>query len=264
MVEMTQFGWENCPQPTRTQVEKLVASLRSELGDNLLGIYLHGSLALGCFNPGRSDLDLLAVTRREMTAEEKRRILQLLLLSSGSPHPIEISFLTEAQLVPWKHPTPYDLHYSEDWRKRYERLLVEDEPLAQKTEQRDPDLAAHVTITRRRGIRLYGKPIEAVFPEVPRADYMASIIDDFYWAKEGLLVNPVYFVLNACRIYAYMKESSVLSKEEAGMWALSTLPNEYRPLIIKALAAYRGHKPEPSLDAALLAAFATFITERLV
>lgn len=31
---------------------------RDTLGENLIGVYLHGSAAMGCFNPAKSDLDL--------------------------------------------------------------------------------------------------------------------------------------------------------------------------------------------------------------
>jgi len=68
-------------------------ALADALGSNLAGLYLHGSLAMGCFNPACSDVDLLAVTRRGMTVETKRRVAELLLKTSGAPSPIEISFL---------------------------------------------------------------------------------------------------------------------------------------------------------------------------
>ena len=34
---------------------------KSVLGKNLIGIYLHGSLVFGCFNPKKSDIDLILV-----------------------------------------------------------------------------------------------------------------------------------------------------------------------------------------------------------
>jgi streptomycin 3"-adenylyltransferase len=49
------------PRSVDEQVDRLVAGFRDILGDNLHGIYLHGSLALGCFNPARSDIDVLVV-----------------------------------------------------------------------------------------------------------------------------------------------------------------------------------------------------------
>jgi hypothetical protein len=47
---------------------RLAANLVEALGDDLLSLALHGSLALGDFAPGRSDLDLLAVLASDPTA----------------------------------------------------------------------------------------------------------------------------------------------------------------------------------------------------
>ena len=38
---------------------RFVAVAHETIGENLLGVYLHGSVAMGCFNPKSSDLDLL-------------------------------------------------------------------------------------------------------------------------------------------------------------------------------------------------------------
>src|SRR5688500_4478221 len=116
---MAQSGWPDCPAPVREQVEDFAAALRGTLADNLVGIYLHGSLAMGCFNADRSDVDLLVITRQAIDLETKRELGELLLRSSGAPRPIEISFLRQADLCPWQFPTPFDLHYGEDWRGRY-------------------------------------------------------------------------------------------------------------------------------------------------
>ncbi|HJW82735.1 MAG TPA: hypothetical protein VJ754_00380, partial [Anaerolineae bacterium] len=48
----------------RAQVDDLLAGLHTILGENLVGVYLHGSLALGCFNPAQSGVDLLVVRRQ--------------------------------------------------------------------------------------------------------------------------------------------------------------------------------------------------------
>lgn len=46
------------------------------LGQALTGVYLHGSLAMGCFNPDRSDIDLILVINREMTDRKKRLFME--------------------------------------------------------------------------------------------------------------------------------------------------------------------------------------------
>ena len=50
----------------RRQVDEILASLRSVLGEDLVGAYLHGSAALGRLRQ-QSDIDVLAVAARTMT-----------------------------------------------------------------------------------------------------------------------------------------------------------------------------------------------------
>ena len=45
---------------------------QSILGDSLAGIYLHGSAVMGCFNPLKSDLDLIVVVSRPLTDPVKK------------------------------------------------------------------------------------------------------------------------------------------------------------------------------------------------
>ena len=49
-------------------LKRLTADLADVLGDDLLSLALHGSWALGDFAPGRSDLDVLALTTTDSTA----------------------------------------------------------------------------------------------------------------------------------------------------------------------------------------------------
>jgi streptomycin 3"-adenylyltransferase len=121
---MAQYGWTNSPADVREQVERFCRDAHEILIGNLVGIYLHGSLAMGCFNPARSDIDLLVVTERPMTVATKRDVVRMLLRVSNVPRPIEISFLSRAQLAGWRYPTPFDLHYGEDWRASYEADLT--------------------------------------------------------------------------------------------------------------------------------------------
>lgn len=239
---MSQYGWPDCPQDVRSQIQDILDAFEKLLRDNLAGVYLHGSLALGCFNPERSDVDLLAVTNDRMTAQTKRRLAELLLSSSAAPAPVEVSFLRQKHMSPWQYPTPFDFHYSEDYREKFAEKLSSggwsDE------QQTDKDLAAHITLTRRRGIALCGKPVEEVFPVVPEEDYVDSIIEDFNWGAERMMQYPINFILNACRVLAYLLDKQVFSKDEAGEWALAHLPEDVGEYVARALDIYRGNSEE--------------------
>ena len=260
---MPQYGWATCLEDVRGQVAALLEVFQNTLGEHLTGVYLHGSLAMGCFNPAGSDLDLLVITEQPMSLEQKRALIEALLRLSRSPAPIEISFLSAADLTPWRYPTPFDLHYGEDWRERCEQALAGNGWRQwNDSHQTDVDLAAHITITRARGICLLGQPIAQVLPSVPRQDYIASIWDDFLWARARAADNPPYFILNACRIAAYLLAGRLCSKEEGGAWALNTLPADFHMLISQALSTYRGDESQP-FDADALEQFGASLQKEI-
>ncbi|MHB0858111.1 MAG: aminoglycoside adenylyltransferase domain-containing protein [Anaerolineae bacterium] len=238
---MTQYGWPDCPVPTCRQVGTLVSFACERLVGNLVGVYLHGSLAMGCFNPRSSDLDLLVVMRKRLSVEAKRSWALMLLEYSKRPSSFEISLLTLDDLHPWRHPAPFDLHYSEDWRERFLQALA-DGSWRRWNDVRmvDPDLAAHVTLTRARGACLTGAPVEEVFPVVPPQDYLDAIVGDFEDIAARMGDNPVYGVLNACRVWWYLAKGALSSKAEAGEWARAQLPADEAALVDLALARYRG------------------------
>src|SRR5688572_798254 len=90
---MALFGWHNCPDAVRAQVDHLTSTLSAVLAEHLIGIYLHGSLAMGCFNPEHSDLDLLVITTNRMSLTTKRQIIEHLLGCSSSHTQLKSAFL---------------------------------------------------------------------------------------------------------------------------------------------------------------------------
>ena len=225
------------PASTCTQLDQITCQLCEDTTGALTGIYLHGSLAMGCFNSASSDIDLLAVTTTPLTDAQRRAVLTTLLTQSGAPHPIEISFLHYAQITPWRHPAPYDLHFSEMHRSYYTQIL-DDSGALPSTDGVDIDLAAHFTVLKARGVCLYGAPISALPIAVPWADYVDSLKSDFEWSQHAGNANAIYAVLNACRILAAVTEQRVLSKAEGGRWALAKIPPQFHVLIGQAVTIY--------------------------
>jgi hypothetical protein len=261
---MALYGWHTCPIAVREQVDHLVSKLSNCLAEQLIGIYLHGSLAMGCFNPTQSDLDLLVITTDCMALAQKRQIIEYLLAYSQQPQPVEISFLARTQLLPWQYPTPFDLHYSEMWRAGYTQDLVSGTWQAwDSNEHRDPDLAAHITIINQRGICLAGAPVAAIFPAVPGDDYRAALAADIQDSLDSIATNPVYTILNCCRTYAYLRDGHVFSKEEGGDWAIQILPADLRDPVATALAVYRSDIGQQSFEPHGLSTFATHMRQVL-
>ena len=54
---------------------RFVEAAQEAISENLLGVYLHGSAAMGCFNPKSSDLDLLVGVRAGLEDLTKRRFM---------------------------------------------------------------------------------------------------------------------------------------------------------------------------------------------
>lgn len=224
-------------------ISVLLSKIKFVMEEQLVGIYLHGSLAMGGFNPAKSDIDLIIVTEFPLSIPTKRKLAQLFLTYSKRPFPVEISFLNLFQLQHWKFPTPFDFHYSEFWRKRYEEELMKGTSsyLSDK-ERKDSDLAAHLMILNHRGICLWGKSIPEVIPSIPKSDYLSSILVDYKECLENFLSKPIYCVLNLLRIYWYLLEGKISSKLEAGHWGAATLPKDFRPLVNQLTNSYENEK----------------------
>ena len=218
-------------------INRFIEMSKETLADHLAGIYLHGSAAMDCYQPKKSDLDFLIVVNAALRDTEKRRFMDgLLELDRECPGKgIEMSIVTKDVCNPFVYPTPFILHYSRMHTEWYRR---DPEDYIRKMNGTDKDLAAHFTVIRSRGRCLYGLPIQDVFAEVPEQDYLDSIWDDVSGAEEEITENPMYLILNLARVLAYLKEKKVMSKKEGGAWGLRFLPEQYHPLIRSALQEY--------------------------
>ncbi len=217
--------------------EKFVKQSKNILRDNLVGLYLHGSAVMGCFNEKTSDIDLLVVIHHDMSEEEKRRYMNMVVeLNTLAPTKgIELSIIKKSVCKPFVYPTPFELHFSIahlEWYKHNPQDYV------LKMNGTDKDLAAHITILYHRGLCLWGEEIHDVFEPVGEKAYFDSIWYDIECAEEDILENPVYVILNLCRVLAFKKENLILSKQEGGIWGLAHVPETYSKLIQQALDEY--------------------------
>ena len=225
---------------TETQIELLVEGVRDVLGDDLVGAYLHGSAVLGGFRPD-SDVDIIIVSERRTTADEKRRLIDLLLSISGARasllpgRPIELDIVVESEVRPWRYPPTFDLHYDELLRERFESGELE--PWTSTTNQ---DLASVVTMVLLGDKPLAGPQPKQVFDPVPRSDYIDAILRDIETVDEFLPWDTRNVVLTLARIWSAVATEEVYSKEGAARWALSRLPQQHQVVLEHARAAYSG------------------------
>ena len=240
---------------------QFIALSRDCFGQNLVGVYLHGSAAMGCYHPQKSDLDLIVVVQDPPTDDIKRKFMDgVVAVHEKTPGKgIEMSVVTRDVCDPFVYPTPFQLHFSGghlDWYRR------DPDDYIQNMRGTDKDLAAHCTVLRARGQCLYGPPIEEVFGEVSAADYIDSLWYDVGGAATEILEDPMYLTLNLARVLTYLEDGSVLSKEEGGHWALHHLPKNYHPLLEAALEEYTEGK-NVSYDPDLALAYANDMLIRI-
>ncbi len=257
MIEM------NAPESIQHLLGEFVQTFRQILGEELVGVYLHGSLAMGCFNLLSSDVDILVVVSQPLPDLMKHEIGRALLnLSAINPgNGIEMSVLTLNCLRNFQHPAPYELHFSDGNKADYAEGRVH---FAK--EMFDPDLAAHMVITRARGICLFGEPIDRLFPAIPAEYYLDSILQDSNWSYANIMRGPdsgegwvpAYGVLNFCRVLAFTEQGLITSKLEGGRWAVEHLPEEYAPVILAALQEYTTSGQKYIVDFKLLQQFASY------
>lgn len=238
---------------------EVIEKYKKLLGENLVGIYLHGSLVMGCFNDESSDIDFLVVVRDKLSFNIKRQLIDILLdLSGFAPKKgFEVSVILEKYSRNFMYPTPFELHYSNEYKEKY---IKDKEFLCENGE--DADLAAHITIINKMGRCLYGKGISEVFGEVPEKYYINSILNDIENAIDEIEENPVYIILNLCRVLYYLKERVISSKHEGGCWGKRNY-KIYEKLIEKALNIYNGDFEEEKWDKVELKNFSFYMLEEI-
>lgn len=223
---------------TETLLHQLKMVTTRVFADELIGVYLHGSLALGSFDLQVSDLDYLIVVAQRPTVTQKLQLMQATfdeLLPQAPAKGLEFHVLTLDAIQNGSHPFAFELHYSPMHTDAY----INDPALYVKNMRgNDPDLAVHLAVTWQAGITLVGQPINQVFKPIPRRDYFNSAWGDIQNSEAEILDQPVYTLLNLCRLHAYLTDGVIRSKAEGGRWGLAHFNDNSTQLIDWALSRY--------------------------
>jgi predicted nucleotidyltransferase len=224
------------------QIDQVLAAVRDVLGPDLVGAYLHGSAVLGGLRP-RSDIDVLAVSRRPTTKDEKRRLVERLVAITGTTEPgppwtVELTIVIESQIRPWRYPPPMDFQYGEWVRREFERGNFEPWPA------RDPDLALLITIVLHGNRPLLGPPPTEIFDPVPRLDCTRAMLDGLDGLLDRLDEDTRNVLLTLGRIWCTLATGEIRAKDAAADWALRRLPEEHRAVLARARAIYLGEEEE--------------------
>jgi streptomycin 3"-adenylyltransferase len=198
------------------------------LEPGLAGAYLHGSGALGGFQAGRSDVDLLFVVAAPVERERLSCVAAALQRFPGCPGTgVEASILTVEQAAD-PASGAFELHATTG-------------PGAKVVEgighPGDTDLVLHAVVTRAAGVALAGPPASTVFGAPPRDLILERQREELRWGLAN--ASASYAVLNACRAALWAREERVASKVDAAGWALEAFPG-WAGVVDAALAEHRG------------------------
>lgn len=225
----------------------LLAGVREALGDQLVGLYLYGSLALGDFDPASSDIDFLVATQEDPSpgALADLAALHARLAASGLPYAGRL----EGSYIPLRALRRHD-----PAANRHPTIGV-DWPFG--IGPHGPNWVIERHILREHGRALHGPPprdlIDPVVPDDLRAAARAMLRD--FWPRQ--LDGPEWLrtrayqsfaILTMCRALNTLAEGTVLSKPAAAAWAKAALDPAWSPLIDRALAQRHDHTPDDMGD----------------
>lgn len=223
----------------RDQAERLARTCTVQI-PGLIGVYAHGSAALGGFGPG-SDLDILVVADGDADWD---LVGAELLANWSDDRALELSVVQSTASAGPSPPWPYLVHVN----SAESRVALD-------TGGGDPDLIAHYAVTLAAGVVLTGPPPGSVFGPVARTQLVTYLRGELRWGKDN--ADQRYAVLNACRAAAYSSDGSLLSKPAGAIWWLRRFGAD--PLVTQALRAQQdGHDLGPCSPSARI-----FVDERI-
>lgn len=209
-----------------------VRGLKNVLGNNIVGIYLSGSLAYGDFVPERSDIDLQAVVRRPLTGDEIKAV-ESLHKELNNCHPewakrMECSYVPleiMREVFPPKMPRPW-------WGfdAMYESVLAGNEWLIN-----------HYFLSKY-GIALEGPDFNSLIPKIDIREVQKASARDLFKEWEPKINDPEwlenshyqsYLVLNLARILHTVIGGQPGSKKTAAEWVKAAYP-QWKNLIEEA------------------------------
>ena len=120
-------GYNDLPTEISHQIDKVVSIWKKYVNDELVGIYLHGSIVLNAFNPKSGDIDILVVVNKSLDIPTKLSIAKEIIEIDHRPCPLEMSAILLNDAKEWKTPGNCVFHYSDFWAEKYQEKLADRE-----------------------------------------------------------------------------------------------------------------------------------------
>ena len=232
------------------QTARVLRLLTEIFGNDVLGAYEHGSAVLGGVQ-ATSDIDILVVTRRLATPEEKRQLVEgLMAISAPFPPPgpercVEVTVVAQPQVQPWRYPPSFDLQYGEWLRERFERR---DGRLLEAAV--NVDLTTLLTIVLLGDRPLLGPPPAALLDPVLMEDCVRAMVSDIDVLMDEFDADTRNILLTLARIWQTVVTGVIDRKDRAAEWARERLPPGRQPVLERARVMYLGLEPDGWTDLA--------------
>jgi hypothetical protein len=206
----------DAPAEVTDYLDRLVERLREVLGVRLVGAYALGSLALGGYRPGRSDIDVLAVVHGTLPVPDLERLARRCVHASlpcpASKLELVVIGAAEARAPGARPRWQLNLNSGADMNDH-----VGLDPSAEPSHWFVLDLA----IAPRHGVTLAGPPASEVVGE-PELEHVRDAQSDAvaWYAHHEPGAGAV---AAACRAWHWNETGRFVGKTEALRWALGRL-----------------------------------------
>jgi hypothetical protein len=221
------------PSEAAALIDALLAGAHKALGDNLVGFYLRGSLALGDFDPETSDVDVLVVTELAVSEPEFQSLAALHnripACENRYGRHYKVSYVDRASLKRFGPGERYHPTVGSDW------------PF-QRAEHRD-NFIIERWMVRERGVALVGPDPKTLIDPISADELRAAVSGELrarieHWAggdqPPDWMDTRYYQALEfetVCRAPYTLEFGELSTKPQAVRWALGALPAPWRALI---------------------------------
>jgi predicted nucleotidyltransferase len=221
------------------QIQSVAGVVRDVLGPQVVGIYLYGSAVGSGLRPA-SDLDLLAISDRPSSHEQRARLVEGLSPISNrerrpaSWRPVELTVVVGSKIKPWHYPARVDFQYGEWRREDFARGRLEPEARSHS------DLTVLLAMARQSALAVGGPPAAELIDPIPEADLRRAMTDGVADLLGDLDGDTANVLLTLARIWSSLETGRFASKDEAAEWAATQLTESDRAPLIKARDVYLG------------------------
>jgi predicted nucleotidyltransferase len=226
---LSNFRLNSLPPDVKLLVEAFREGLLTSLSKNIVGAYLHGSIAFPEYNPEVGDIDFYVVVHRSPNRSEIRsldRLHRSLAAMFQFGRRLDGFYISNAAAR--KRENPKELIYGSHGRIH---RGGSDDAWALHREH----------FARSAYIRLYGPKASKIFRRTKWQEIRTALYRQLVYARRIIDSDPWWSVLNLCRLFYNFKTGRIaVSKLSAANWALKSLPSRWKPLIRSAIKTYKG------------------------